>query len=499
MRAVGVSAWLAVACLSAGGCVYYNGMWSAERFARQARRAETHGQETEARTLWLRAAVKAESVAVRHPESRWADDALVLRAEGLVRAGGCVRADTALARVRDLSEPPALSERARLATAECDLVAGRYGAALATLEPLLESGDAQRRSRAAYLAGRAAWGQGDGARAAELLTRSRHPAAPTTRARVLLESGRTAAGLALLDSLVTRRFVEAEWSDLLATAAHDASPAAASAVLDNLLQRGPVPPDAAARLLMADGDRRAAAGEQPAAVARYIAAATAAPDVATGDAARARRLRMLATDARNLDDVDAIATELSRLRAAGDQRAFSGLLAQIRRSETDAAAFRAAELARDSLHAPVLAAQLFRDLQVRWPQSVFAPKAIVAAIALEPRAADSLGAVLERDYPASPYTLAWQGQHAPGFAAAEDSLARALGFAMAVATADRATEGPMPPGTGPRTVPLEPAENVAAGGAPPAAKGPGTPKPAQQPPARRPTARPGDRPVDPDE
>ena len=490
-------AWLVVACSSVAGCVYYNAMWSAERFARQARRAETHGQEIEARTLWLQAAVKAESVATRHPESRWADDALVLRAEGLVRAGACGRADTALARVRDLSEPLALSERARLAAAECDVVASRYSAALTTLEPLLESPDGQRRSRASYLAGRAAWGQGDGTRAADLLARSRHPAAPATRARVLLGSGRTEAGLALLDSLVTGRFVEAEWSDLLTTTARDASPAAASAVLDNLLQRGRVPPDAAARLLMADGDRRVATGERSVAAARYTAAADAAPDAATGDAARARRLRVLAADARTLDDVDAIATELSRLRAAGDQRAFAGLLQQVRRSETDAAAFRAAELARDSLHATVLAAQLFRDLPARWPQSVFAPKAIVAAIALEPVTGDSLAAVLDRDYPTSPYTQAWHGQQAPGFAAAEDSLARALGFAMTVAAADAGAEGALPPHTGPRTVLLEPAEDVKAR-TPQAAKAPAAPRPAQPPPARRPASRPGDRPVDPD-
>ena len=486
------SAWLAIGCLSVVGCVYYNAMWSAERFARQARRAETNGQESEARALWLQAAVKAESVATRHPESRWADDALVLRAEGLVRAGGCGRADTALARVHDLSEPPELSERARLAAAECDVVASRYAAALTTLEPLLESRNSQRRSRAAYLAGRAAWGQGDGTRAAELLARSHHPAAPTTRARVLLGSGRTAAGLALLDSLVPRRFVETEWSDLLATAARDASPTAASILLDSLVERGRVPPDAVARLLMADGDRRLASGENAVAVARYTAAADAAPDVATGDAARARRLRVLAADARTLEDVDAIAIELSRLRAAGDQRGFAGLLQQIRRSETDAAAFRAAELARDSLYAPVLAAQLFRDLPARWPQSVFAPKAIVAAIALEPAAADSLAAVLDRDYPTSPYTQAWHGQQAPGFAAAEDSLARALGFAMAVAASDAGAPGPLPPRTGPKTVLLEPGEDATAR-ASQAAKPPAAPRPAQ-PPGRRPASRP----VDPD-
>ncbi len=488
--------WRAVALLPLAGCVYYNAMWSAERFARQARRAETHGQESEARSLWLRAATKAESVATRHPDSRWADDAVVLRAEALVRAGGCSQADVALARVRGVTEPVDLSERARLAAAECEVQATRYGAALTNLEPLLESDDAARRSRASYLAGRAAWGQGNGPRAAELLARSNHPAAPAMRARVLLASGQAPAGVALLDSLVTRRFVETEWSDLLAGAAQDASPAAASAVLDNLLRRGRVPPDAAARLLMADADRLAAAGDMSVAAARYTAAADIAPDAASRDAARVRQLRVSATEADDLEDLDGVANELSRLGGAGDH-SFANLLARIRRSDTDAAAFHAAELARDSLRAPLLAAQLYRDIPIRWPQSVFAPKAIVAAIALEPDRADSLAAELDRSYPASPYTLAWHGQQAPGFAAAEDSLARALGFAMKDAQPDVVAGRTAAPGRGPRSVWLEPPLDVK-GRTPEATGVPTPPRPGTPPPARRPAARPGDRPVDPD-
>ena len=75
--------------MSAGSCAYYNSMWSAERFARQARSSEAHGEDGAARGLWSQAAVKAETVLTRHPRSRWADDALVLRLEATVRGGGC--------------------------------------------------------------------------------------------------------------------------------------------------------------------------------------------------------------------------------------------------------------------------------------------------------------------------------------------------------------------------------------------------------------------------
>lgn len=478
--------------LPLGGCVYYNAMWSAERFATQARRAEAAGQESEARSYWLRAAVKAESVATRHPRSRWADDALVLRAEALVRGGGCSRAQEALARARALASASALGERVGLAAAECELAAGRPREAAALLGPLLESVDHTRRSRAAFLAGRAAWAQGDGVRAASLLAGSTHAAAPATRVRVLLAAGQAEAGVALLDSLVSRRFVEADWTELLAAVAAGASPAAASGSLDRLLLRGHVPPDAAARLLAADGDRRAAAGDLSAAGARYGAAADLAPDGAMADAARARRLRTLAADAVDSGDVDRLAAALGRLRGAGDQRAFANMLDLIRRPASDAATFRAGEVARDSLRASRLAARLFLEVPARWPGSLFAPKAIIAAMALQPDRGDSLSAVLDARYPASPYTLALRGLPAPGFAAAEDSLARALGFELVVARAPAAAAFPSP-WPGPRSVWLEPPPGraprpvaPAVGRATRAAPQPG--RPAQPPP--RPVERP---------
>jgi hypothetical protein len=67
---------------------------------------------------------------------------------------------------------------------------------------------------------------------------------------------------------------------------------------------------------------------------------------------------------------------------------------------------------RDSIGAPRLAGHLFLKF----------------AAALLPEARDSLIGVLEARYPASPYTLALRGDPSPAFAAAEDSLARALGI-----------------------------------------------------------------------
>ncbi len=117
--------------------------------------------------------------------------------------------------------------------------------------------------------------------------------------------------------------------------------------------------------------------------------------------------------------------------------------------------FRVAELVRDSLSAPRVAAQLFLAFAAGRPSSIFAPKALVAAAALLPEQRDSLLAVLDSSHAGSPYTLALRGDPSPGFAAAEDSLARALGLEPPAAAALRVWRV-APPVPGPRGPGLDP-------------------------------------------
>jgi len=128
-----------LALAAATGCAYYNAMWSAERFAKDARRLEARGQEAEARAQWARAAAKAESVIVHHPRSRWADDALVLKAEGLARAGTCTAAAPVITKARNDVTDVALRERVALAAAHCALAAGRPVEAETALAGVLDS------------------------------------------------------------------------------------------------------------------------------------------------------------------------------------------------------------------------------------------------------------------------------------------------------------------------------------------------------------------------
>jgi hypothetical protein len=61
---------LAATLVSTGACVYYNGMYNANRLARSARKAEREGRTFQANGLWGQVATKAESVVVRHPTSK---------------------------------------------------------------------------------------------------------------------------------------------------------------------------------------------------------------------------------------------------------------------------------------------------------------------------------------------------------------------------------------------------------------------------------------------
>src|SRR5918997_6075552 len=101
-RVVSTARAAAIAAACAGlmtGCVYYNGMYNANRLARSARKAERDGRTFEANNLWGQVATKAESVLVRHPRSKYAQEASILRGLALAKMGQCEQALGSLSRV----------------------------------------------------------------------------------------------------------------------------------------------------------------------------------------------------------------------------------------------------------------------------------------------------------------------------------------------------------------------------------------------------------------
>ena len=316
--------------VTAGGCAYYNSMWSAERHAKEARRLEQRGRSSEARAEWTQAAGQAQIVTLRHPHSRWADDALGLRAEALARSGACPDAAEPLAQARAAVRDPSLRERVDLAAAACALASGDLLEADAALTAPLASSDADRRSRAERIAGEVAMARADYGGAVDHFSRSH---------------------------------------------------------------------DAAAR-------RTALLGQQRLRIAR----------------------------AGTTSDLTPVVSELTQLlrtepEIAGAAQLLELLTTVMTVAETPAARFRVAEVARDSLHAPALAAELFLDAAARDPGSLYAPKALIAALAVLPDRRDSIVALLDSRYADSPYTRAFHGESSVAYAAAEDSLGRALGVA----------------------------------------------------------------------
>jgi hypothetical protein len=442
---------------SALGCAYYNGMWSAERLAHDALRQERNGQLADARLSWGRAAEKAESVLVHHPRSRWADDALVLQAEGLARSGDCGAAAEPLRRALATIFEPTLRERAALAGAECVLAQDSAGDVDPLLSPVLHSRDGQRRSRAAYLAGAAALARGSGLLAARLFAESPRPEAGPARLRALIQAGRPLTAIALIDSVARRTTDESQWARVLNELSRAAGPAATSAALDSLLQYGRLTVGSQARLMIADGDRLRAIRRLDDAAERYTRAEALVPDSLEGGEARVRLVLIQAARAEDMQGLDSIASQLvvlvrdSRGAAQSEARFWQREIGAIRAGDSaEVTAFRAAERARDTLDAPRLAASLFRQFATRYPTSLFAPKALIAAGQLQGIAPDSLDRVLGTQYATSPYTLAYRGANSPAFQAVEESLAIAFGVVrpneLPGAAAGRFTA----PRTGPR-------------------------------------------------
>ena len=326
--------WMALLLAGAlggeGGCASYNAMWNAEQHAKDARRLEHLGQMSEARTQWAQAAAKAKRVPT--------DKGLVLQVEGLARSDACqdIGAPLAQARARVTDQPSV--ERIDLAEAECAVAAGDAARADAALTAPLASRNAERRSRAEYVAGRAAIQRSDYEVAILHFNRSRVPGG---------------AGRALV--------------------------------------------------------------------------------------AQQRTLVMRATQR---TDLQPIAAELNRLHTVNGTEDAGHLLELITQvqaaSETPGASFHTAELARDSLQAIALAGQLFLETAARDTGSLFAPKALIAALTLLPERRDSIMALLDSRYAGSPYTRAFHGDASLAYAAAEDSLAREMGMRVVRST-------PVPP------------------------------------------------------
>ena len=420
-----------IACASVG-CAYYNGLYNANRLADEARRAEREGRRGEAFSLWARAAVKAESVATRYPDSKHRDDALLLQGRALSRIGECHVAVSPLRTAVATTPDTRLRAEAGLLLGQCYLEGGQPDTAWTILSSLVDHSDSSVSSRALLWRGRAAIAAHRPADALHDLRRTSDDGALFDRALALVEIGLVREAAATLDTATRLPFEEGRWIQVLERIGN-IDLQTASALVQRLLSRDDLTSGERARLLMADGVRWTA--NDPAyAVDRFNSAVAVAGDSLEGRVARAhlaiaeiRRTTDLRRIVELTDDLGALMLEGSEVVNLAGQFAevLDGIVFAIEEpalTHADLRIFQGAEAARDSLSAPALATRLFLLITERYPGSVITPKALLAAAFLSPEDADSLHRILRAEYPLSPYTRAAAGDFSAEYSLVEDSL-----------------------------------------------------------------------------
>ena len=446
-----------------GGCVYYNGMYNANRLARSARKAERDGRTFEANGLWGQVATKAESVLVRHPTSKYAGEAGLLRGVALARLGQCDQALGALSRLTIVNTQSDLTEDALLATGRCHVAVGNLAAGDAAFSQLLQSKNGDRRRDARFQHARVLRQMGQYDQALSALAGIHEPRASGERVLALAGAGRVAQAVALMDSLIAQGDTTKRWDSLVVVLAPE-NPSAASSLVDRIGRLPNRNRELQTRMLLEDGFRLAKIDANRAAkrfreVMSLDTTSEAAGRAGAGlvqlELARVHQPAELAPIVDTLNRLAArfklASDEITRLGAFASEVHRVGVGVTPDTSQGDLRLFLVAESARDTLAAPRLAEALFRRIHEEWPSSPYAPKAILAAQQLNPGWVDSARALLEVQYFDSPYLARVRGEATPEYRQLEDSLGTFAAL-LAAMRPDRARRRP-PPAVDPRRRP----------------------------------------------
>ena len=443
MRISTVAVTFVIVGTMVGGCAYYNGLYNANRLAKDAERAEREGRESDARSLWAQVAVKAESVVARYPQSKHRDDALLLRGEALRATGDCDQAIEPLTQALVSSPDSAIRTNSRVLLGLCHYDAARYQVADSILTPLTNSGDSTLAALAFFWRGRARLAMGAYAGAAQDLDACGVPQANLHLAVAYTYLERPQAVRRALSQVQPGSIDESQLLVVLGIVGA-VYPDVAGAAVDDWSQNPGLASEAKGLLQLEDGERWLERDGVPTAVARFEQVIVTAPGSRT---ARTAEVELILAELRLADGVEQLSgmfdrlegvgpegQEAARLRypqlvadlgmAAGALEASGsrGEVAELGGSNADLDLFMAAESFRDEWSASTVAAAIFREIPLRFPGSAIAPKALLAAAWVDPARADSLLNALRRNYPSSPYTLAIAGALSEEYTAIEDSL-----------------------------------------------------------------------------
>lgn len=433
-----------VGALGLSACAYFNALYNAKRLFAEAEAAAAKGQASVADASYSQAIEKAAKSLRKDPDGRWADDALYLIGRAHFARGDAAAARVALERLlRETSDRQiATGARAYLGAAIVRL--GQPGAAVAHLDSAIAQ--AGRESDLAAFArlwrARARFALGDEEQAWQDLELAARPRGAMGREARLEWASRgvqldqpdraAAAFAALFADRDAHRYADSVHA--LAARASERWGAQRSRALLDAVDESAWPATARDALRLRRAELLAAAGDTAAAVSEARAVADRAAG-STADRARVLLAHWALARAQDLEEMDdvrslllpAIADPEAR-RLLHTLRALAVLLEFPAEVGEPLALFAAAELARDELAAPLIARSLFISYADLVPSSVWAPKALLAAIALAPASeqADELRRRLHT-HAGNAYLVAVSGGE-PGrsYESAEDSLSNAL-------------------------------------------------------------------------
>lgn len=418
------------------GCAYFNALYNANRLYERGRKEIRSGNEGAGRAALARSIEKAERLLERHPRSRWADDALrlIARARLLRReyAGAAEAAEMLHARAESHGlrlEAAGLLGRATLFLGSAERADSLLSLALSgspareeRIELLRARGMARRQQN------RFDEAQADLDEALRLAPQD--ASLRLARLYVLLDAGHTDSVAAEFQRALARPQKASVEEAILAAADTFArrAPEAARAALATV-GSAPLRNSTRARLVVLRGRLTQAAGDVDSARADYERATGMAPGSDGAAAGYVALARLLLDDVASLDAIAEARELLRRATAvgvgerAGEAAAEANALAStidriLQWSELgDVGWIAAGELARDALGGRALARSLFLEYVREAPDALWAPKAILAALALGPYDSgaapgpddEELREQLVAQYSESPYVEALQG------------------------------------------------------------------------------------------
>lgn len=383
----------------ATGCVYYNGVYNAEKSAKRGDARLRRDADAEAQQEFQQSAARAESVLARFPKSTWRPRALYLAGRGAALGGECDKGRSALIEYLSIAPTPSPErDRARVALAVCDVRNADLASARARVDSVIASPHAQldteTRRQARLWGARAALTQGDLDAVPLYLGTMESSVLPWE----LVNASVNAREFARAESLLVERARRGDYRDDVVRAVREMGLSEQFVSAERVVTAyDAVRIRASARgtLHYTLGDQLLRVGHDSLARLHLTTARTLASNDTVIDRESLARLTMVdlrrASSLRHMDSVLARVDSATWRTAYGRRLSEPVLLLRMLNSREDgtgATQFLAAEVARDSLRAPRLASGLFAALGRDRGTTPVAPHAWYAASVLEPDSAD---------------------------------------------------------------------------------------------------------------